>query len=84
MLLISFLGLGETKRDLDDKPTGEYIYQPTTYCFNQDSKTDINKTCYAVRAITQGYVNELMSKTERSTAEERWFDFLPQLKQGDS
>lgn len=56
MRLISFLGLGEAKRDPDGKPTGEYVYQPTTYRFNQDPQTDINDTCYVVRAITQGYV----------------------------
>ncbi|WGZ95463.1 MAG: TIGR02221 family CRISPR-associated protein [Candidatus Thiothrix putei] len=58
MRLISFLGLGEAKRDSDGKPTGEYVYQPTTYRFNQDPQTDINDTCYVVRAIAQGYVIE--------------------------
>jgi CRISPR-associated protein Csx16 len=71
MLLISFLGLGEAKRDLDGKPTGEYSYQPTTYRFNQDSQTDINNTCYVVRAITQGYIIE-----EKSTGLHKVNDVL--------
>ncbi len=58
MRLISFLGLGEAKRDSNGNATGEYVYQPTTYRFNQDSQTDINDTCYVVRAITQGYIIE--------------------------
>lgn len=53
--LISFLGLGEAKRDSNGKPTGEYVYQPTTYRFNQDPQTDIPDTCYVVRAIAQHY-----------------------------
>ncbi len=58
MRLISFLGLGEAKRDSNGNATGEYVYQPTTYRFNQDPQTDIRDTCYVVRAITQGYVIE--------------------------
>ncbi|HRJ53617.1 MAG TPA: TM1812 family CRISPR-associated protein [Candidatus Thiothrix moscowensis] len=54
MYLISFLGLGEAKRDPNGKPTGEYVYQQTTYRFGQDPQTDIH-TCYVVRAIAQHY-----------------------------
>ncbi|WP_020559178.1 CRISPR-associated protein Csx16 [Thiofilum flexile] len=66
MKLISFLGLGEAKRDSNSKPTGEYFYHKTTYRFNQDPQTDISNTCYVVRAITQGYtINEKTTGLQR-------------------